>query len=123
VPKSATTYQPSAWSAWVAGLVLGAVSAFALLALGVVGIVLTIVSVLLIAWKGPRLLAMAGLVTGAGVTWTLLFARVMLSCASENATAAGSCEAGDIGLWVATGAAITLFGLVLSLVAARRSRR
>jgi hypothetical protein len=106
----------------LSGLVLGACDGLALLETGAMGLVLTALSLLLIAWKGPRLLATSGLVTGAGVTWTLLFTRVMLSCASENAAAAGSCDAGDIRLWVAIGGAIALAGLGLSLVAARRSR-
>ena len=110
--------QPSRRSGWLPGLVLGAVNAFALLETGVIGLVLTVLSLLLIAWKGPRLVAAAGFVTGAGGLWTLLFARVMLSC-----TFANGCDAGNIDVWVAVAAVILAVGISATMLAVRRSRR
>ena len=116
------TKEPSAnrtgpWSGWLAGLVLGAISGFALLELGVIGLAIASLSLLLIAWTGPRLPATTGLVTGAGGVWTLLFGRVMLSC-----TPAESCDARGIEQWVAVAAMILAVGLAATVLTWRKSR-
>jgi hypothetical protein len=107
----------SARSGWLPGLVLGAVDAFALLETGVIGLGITVLTVALLAWKGPRFIATAGLVTGLGAVWTLLFGRVLLSC-----TPAESCDARGIGAWVMVAAAILAVGVGGSIVAVRRAR-
>jgi hypothetical protein len=104
-------------SAWLSGLVLGAVSGLALLALGLVGVALLAASLLLVAAKGPRALAGAGLVAGLGLVWTVLFTRVGLSCLAPD------CQAGDIWTWVAGAAVLFAVGLTGSAVALRRTRR
>jgi hypothetical protein len=111
---------PGRWTGWIPGLVLGVIDAFGLLELGFVGLAFTVLSVMLIAWKGPRRMALAGLVSGAGAAWTILFSGVMLRCAAENAVPGQSCEAGDIGSWVALAVAILIAGLVGSFAVARR---
>ena len=74
-------------------------------------------SAALIVWKGPRLLATAGLVTGLGAVWTLLFGRVLVTC-----TPADGCDARGIGGWVAVAAVILAVGITGSIVAVRRDR-
>lgn len=110
-----TRTAPSAASAWLSGLVLGAVSGLALLALGTIGLALVVASALLILVKGPRALPAAGFVSGLGLVWTALLARVALTCVAPG------CEAGDIGGWVAKAATIFVIGLVASAFALRRS--
>ena len=112
----------SPMSAWLIGLFFGAIDAVMLLELGYIGVGFTLVFVGLIVWKGPRLPAAAGLITGLGLFWTLAFARVIVECAVENATPGRGCEAGDIGSWVAVAAGITLVGAIATVVAARRLR-
>ncbi len=119
---SSAVDRTSPMSAWLIGLFLGAIDAVMLLELGYIGVGFTLVFVGLIVWKGPRLPAAAGLITGLGLFWTLAFARVMFECAVENATPGRGCEAGDIGGWVAVAAGITLVGAIATVVAARRLR-
>jgi hypothetical protein len=108
--------------AWTIGLVLGGIAAIGLLSFGVYGVGFTLLALALIAWKGPRAIAAAGLVTGLGGTWAFLFGRVMVSCAIENADTPGSCDAGNIGLWVVGSAGILVVGVAMSIVIARRAR-
>jgi hypothetical protein len=115
--------QRGGWNGWLPGFVLGVIDGFGLLELGFVGLVFSVLSVLLIAWKGPRLMAIAGLASGAGAVWTILLSGVMLRCAAENAVPGQSCQAGDIGSWVAVAIAILVVGLAASLILARRSAR
>jgi hypothetical protein len=123
VTVASPSKQQGGWTGWVPGLVLGVIDAFGLLELGVVGLAFSVLSILLIAWKGPRLMALAGLVSGAGAAWTILFSGVMLRCAAENAVPGQGCEAGDIGSWVAIAIAMLVVGLVASFSLARRSAR
>jgi hypothetical protein len=109
-------------SNWLAGLVLGAVNGTALLSLGMLILPLLLASLLLIAWKGPRLIAGAGFLTGAGLLWTVLFLRVALTCGGPLDTGAGTCVAGDLGGWIAGAAAILVVGLLVSAAAFRRLR-
>jgi hypothetical protein len=67
-------------STWLAGLVLGFVCGLLLLE-GFLGILFLAASLGLIAWKGPRLLAGAGLLTGLGLVWAVLFTNVAINCA------------------------------------------
>ena len=114
--------QTSPMSAWLIGLFLGAIAAVALIGFGVTGVVFTMLFVGLIAWKGPRLAATAGLVTGLGVVWAILFSNVLVQCAQEDATPGSSCDVPGIGVWVAASVGVLLLGVVGTLVAARRLR-
>lgn len=110
-------------SPWLAGLVLGAVNGAAALSLGILILPLFIASVLLIAWKGPRLVAIIGFVTGAGLIWTTLFARLALTCGGPlDSGAQGMCVAGALTGWIAFAAAIFTLGLVGSALMFRRLR-
>ena len=108
--------------AWMIGLVLGAVTAVMLLEFGPFGLGFLGLLLGLIAWKGPRAMGFAGVLTGIGGALTLLFGRVWASCAAQNASIAGSCGAGDIESWTAGAAAIFLLGLVSTWLAIRRRR-
>lgn len=109
-------------SPWLAGLVLGAVNGTALLSLGTLAFPLLAASLLLIAWKGPLLVAGTGLLTGTGLVWTVLFLRVALTCGGPLDTGVGTCDAGDLSAWIATAAAIFGVGLAGSAVAFGRLR-
>jgi hypothetical protein len=108
---------------WLSGLVLGGVSGLALLVLGTLGLVFGLLSLGLILWRGPRGLAGAGLLTGLGLIWTVLFARVALTCGGPFDPGVGTCGAPDLGGWIATSVAMFAVGLVASAFALRRSRR
>ena len=109
-------------SAWLIGLFFGAIDSILLFELGFIGMLFTLAFVGLIAWKGPRLPAAAGLVTCVGLVWMMLFANTMVDCAIENATRGSGCDTTGIGLWVAAAAGLLLLGVVGTAVAARRLR-
>jgi hypothetical protein len=109
-------------SAWLIGFFLGAIAGFALLEFGFVGLVWGLACLGVIAWKGPRLPASAGVLAGIGAVWTILFARVMVQCSIENATPGSGCEAGDIGEWVVAAGSLLLLGIAGTILAARRLR-
>ena len=110
-------------SGWLAGVVLGVVGGISLVSLGVPGIGFLAVALVLIAWKGPRLLAGAGLVTGLGLIWTVLFARVQLTCGADALFADPSCFSDDLTPWIAGATGIFVTGLVASALALRRETR
>lgn len=118
-----TAPRPDLQSGWLSGLVLGFLSGIALMSFGAFGLALLAASVLLIAWQGPRLVATAGLLAGAGLLWTVLFLKVALSCAATNATSGERCDPGSIWSWAAVAAAIFMAGLFGSSLAFRWSRR
>jgi hypothetical protein len=110
-------------SAWLSGLVLGVASGFLTIELGVVGLAALLVSIALIAWKGPRLLAAGGLLTGFGVLWTVLFLRVALTCGETAFFPDPTCFTEDLTAWAAGSAAIFIGGLLASAAALGRMRR
>lgn len=109
--------------AWLAGLVLGAVSGLGLLVAGFIGLIILAAGVLLIAINGPRLLAGSGLVAGFGLVLTVLFARVALTCGGPLDPGVGTCVAGDLTAWIVGSAVIFAIGLVVSALAFPRTRR
>jgi hypothetical protein len=94
-----------------------------LLSLGVYGLIFLLACIGLILWKGPRLLAGAGLLTGLGLVCTVLFARVALTCGGPLDPRVSECHAGDLTGWVVGSAAVFVSGLVASAVALRRTMR
>jgi hypothetical protein len=110
-------------SDWFAGLVLGSASGLCILVAGFIGIAVLAAALLLIAWKGPRTLALTGVVAGIGLVWTVLFARVWLTCDVLPQPPGECCESGGISLWVAAAVGILVAGLVATVLALRRSRR
>ena len=110
-------------SDWLAGLVLGFASGFGILVAGFIGIVVLAAALLLIAWKGPRSLALTGLVSGIGLVWTALFARVWLTCDVLPQPPGTDCESGETTLWVVAAIGMFVAGLVGSAFALQRTRR
>ena len=121
VERPRSSSRPAA--AWLAGVVLGVVGGIGLISFGVLGLAFLAIAALLIAWKGPRLLAAAGLLTGAGLIWTVLFARLQLTCTIGPIPADGGCHTEDLTAWIAGAAAIFVAGLVASALSLRRMQR
>ena len=109
--------------AWLSGLVLGVVSGVTVVMLGSIGLVFALASLALITWKGPRGLAFAGLLTGFGLIWTVLFAHSALTCGGPFDPRVSTCVASDLTRWISGSAAIFAFGLVTSARALQRTRR
>jgi len=104
---------------WAPGALLGAVGGVFLLTGGVFGLAFVAIALGLIAWKGPRLAALAGFTTGFGAAWLALFLRTDLSCAAMNASSGGTCVAGDLSAWYAAAGILVAVGLALSVLAVR----
>ena len=122
IETSEQSERTSPMSAWLIALFFGAIDAIMLFELGYIGMGFTLAFIALVAWKGPRLPAYAGLVSGVGLVWTILLANVGIRCAIENATPGAGCDAGDIWAWVAGAASILVIGLGATVLAARRLR-
>ena len=108
---------------WLAGVVLGAICGLMLLSLGSLGIPFLLASIGLILWKGPRRLAAAGLLTGIGLIWFVLFTRVALTCGGPLDPGVSECVTGDLRGWIIGGAVVFGIGLVASAIALRRTQR
>jgi hypothetical protein len=103
--------------------VLGVASGVVLLTLGVYGLLYLLACVGLVLWKGPRLLAGAGIVAGVGLVSTVLFARVALTCGGPLDPHVSQCSTSDLTAWIAGGATVFVFGLFASALALRRTHR
>ena len=68
-------------------------------------------------------LALTGLVSGIGLVWTVLFARVWLTCDVLPQPPGTDCGSGDVTLWVAAAIGMFVAGLVGSAFALQRTRR
>ena len=109
-------------SPWLVGVMLGAINGVTAISLGFLILPLAGASILLILWKGPRLIAGSGFLTGAGLLWAIAFLRVALTCGGPLDTGAGgTCSAGDLSGWIAGSVAIFVVGLAVSAYAFRRS--
>jgi hypothetical protein len=118
-----TSNATSPGCAWTIGLVLGLASCLLLLEGGYVGILFGVLTLGLIAWKGPRAIATAGWVTGFGALLTLLYSRVATSCGSDPASPGNGCQPGDIVFWTAAAVGVLLLGVLGTAILVRRSRR
>lgn len=109
-------------SGYLGGLVLGALTGLTSIsfALGILALPIILVSVLLIAWKGPRLIAGAGFLTAWGLLWTVLLLQSTVACLTFERGPGRWCEPGDTGPWVAAGIVLFLSGLIASAAAFRR---
>lgn len=118
-----STTSPS--SGWLAGLVLGALVGITTISfvLGFLGLPLLVSSILLILWKGPRVLAMAGFLTGWGLLWTVAITQATIACITFERGPGRDCEPGDVGPFLAVGVAVFAVGIASSAWALRRSRR
>jgi hypothetical protein len=110
-------------SDWLAGLVLGFASGVCVLIGGFIGIIVLAAALLLIAWKGPRSLALTGLVSGIGLAWTVLLGRVWLTCDVLPQPPGTQCESGDTSAWAAAAVGMLVAGLIASALALGRTRR
>ena len=79
-------------------------------------------SIGVVLWQGPRLPGLAGIVTGVGLTWTVLFLRVKLECDAFNAVPGQECVAPGVEQFLAGAATVAVVGAVLSVIA-RATRR
>lgn len=113
----------TASGAWLTGLALGGLIGVTSIsfALGILAIPILVASVALIAWKGPRLIAGAGLVTGWGLLWTVAIVQSTLSCLTIDRGPGRWCEPADMGPWLAIGIGLFIAGLAGSAFALRRS--
>lgn len=114
--------QTSPMSGWLIGLFFGAIDAILLFELGFIGLLLTLAFLGLAAWKGPRLAAASGLVTGVGLVWTLLFANTIVSCAAANARPGEGCDVDGIGPWVGVAVGVLVLGALGTMIEVRRRR-
>ena len=110
-------------AAWLAALGLGAVCGLVLASFGMPGLTLTAAAVLLIAWKGPRVVAVAGLVTGGGLLWSAALARLGLTCGPAALFPDAMCQTDDVAPWFVGSLAVFIVGLVASAFAFARTRR
>lgn len=113
------------WSGWLAGLVLGALVGLTSISfvLGLLALPLLAVSIVLIAVKGPRLPASAGLLTGWGLLWTVVITQATISCLAFDRGPGRECAPGEPWPWLAAGAVMFVLGLVASAWALRRASR
>ena len=105
---------------WLSGLAVGVTAGFATLEIPSLGWLLVVAFAVPAAISGPRLAAIGGLVVGLGGVWLALLGRVALTC-----TATGDelgCHAPGIEPWLAVSGAMLATGLLLTTLAAIRSR-
>jgi hypothetical protein len=120
-----STYHASHASGWLSGLVLGALAGLTSISfvLGLLGLPIIVGSILLILWKGPRLVAGAAFLTGWGLLWTVAIIQSTVACLTFERGPGRWCEPGDTGAWLVAGIVMFVTGLVASAWALRRSRR
>ena len=109
--------------AWLAGVVLGALTGLTTISC-LLGLPILALSVALILWKGPRLLAGAGFLTGWGLLWTVAIAQSTIACLTFERGPGRWCEpAGDVGPWLVVGIVTFVVGLGMSGLGLRRRGR
>ena len=111
---------------WLSGLVLGGLAGLTSISfvLGVIGLPIIVTSLVLIAWKGPRLLAGAGFLTGWGLLWTVAIVQSTVACLTFERGPGRWCEPADTGAWLVAGILMFAVGLAASAFAfARRAGR
>jgi hypothetical protein len=108
--------------AWAIGLVFGGIAVVGMLELGVVGIGFAALAIGLIAWKGPRLIGVGGLMCGLGLGLVLLLGPAAISCANEDAAVPGSCSAAEMIRAAGVSVAILIGGVLATIAAIARSR-
>jgi hypothetical protein len=109
-------------TAWLAGAMLGAIGGILLFVFPAAGVLMLAVALGLVLWQGPRLAGLAGIVSGIGLTWTVVFLRVKVECEAFNAAPGQECVAPEVDQFLAGAAAVAVVGALLS-VAAWAARR
>jgi hypothetical protein len=102
-------------------LVVGVAAGFATLEFPTLGWLLVIVFAVIAAILGPRIAAIAGLLTGLGSIWLVILGHVAISCQATGNEL--GCHAPDIEPWLIAGGAMLGGGVALTLVAFGRARR
>jgi hypothetical protein len=102
-------------TAWLAFALLGVLDTVLLLEFPPAGLLLLVLAIAGMAWRPPRGAALAGLLTGIGLTWTGLMVRVNVSCEAFDAVPGQGCEAPDIDGWIAIGGAILAIGVLVTV--------
>jgi hypothetical protein len=113
-------------SGWLGGLILGALTGLTSISfvLGVLAPALLLVSILLIAWKGPHGPAAAGFLTGVGLLWTVAITSSTVSCLTIDRGPGRWCEPAEgVGPFLAVGVVLFLLGLAGSALVLRREAR
>jgi hypothetical protein len=106
---------------WLSGLAVGVTAGFATLEIPSLGWLLIVAFAVPAALVGPRLASLGGLLVGIGGIWIVLLGRMALTCQATGDEL--GCHAPDLEPWFTAGTAMLLIGLLLTGVAAIRSRR
>lgn len=107
---------------WLAGVVVGASAGFLLVYGFVFGVLLTLAFAIPAA-LGRSTAAIGGLLAGAGAVILVMLTLANLRCAGLLGADDGGCTPPDLTGWFAAGAVMAVSGVVLTLLAAVRSRR
>ena len=120
--RSGVPRDASPVAGWLSGLVLGALAGLTSIsfALGLLALPIIAASLVLIVWKGPRLIVWAGFLTAWGLLWTVLIIQSTVACLTFERGPGRWCEPGDNGPWLIAGIVMLIAGLVASAVAFRR---
>jgi hypothetical protein len=106
---------------WIPGFVVGVAAGFATLEFPTLGWLLVILFAIVAAILGPRIAAIAGLLTGLGTIWLVLLGHVAISCQATGDEP--GCHAPEIEPWLIAGGAMLGAGVALTGVAFGRARR
>ena len=110
-------------SAWLAGLVVGAIAGFMLAELPTLGLFVALAFAVGAVISRDRLAALGGLLVGIPAAWLLVVGLATVHCADFDAQPGQECVMADLGGWGVVAAAILALGLVASVLAARRQLR
>jgi hypothetical protein len=106
-------------TAWLAGLVLGVADGFTYLLVPVVAVLLIGLGGALFSWKGPRLAAIGGFLSGFGLCWVALLTIGIADCSAANVYPGQGCRSENAVYFLATGCVILLVGALATRRAAR----
>jgi hypothetical protein len=109
-------------TAWLLGLLLGALDGFLGFEFPSLALGLFAVAAVLLVRDSSRAAGLGGLLLGAGGLWTFVLLRAQASCAAFNSIPNQGCVETDITPFVLLATIAALVGIGLTLGAARRSR-
>jgi hypothetical protein len=110
-----------AGAGWIPGFVVGVAAGFATLELPTLGWLLVIVFAIIAAILGPRIAAIAGLLSGLGTIWLVILGHVAISCQATGDEL--GCHAPEIAPWLIAGGAMLAAGVAVTVVAFGLARR
>lgn len=109
-------------TAWLLGLVLGALDGFLGFEFPSLALVLFLLGAILLARDASRAAGLGGLLLGPGGLWIAVLLRAQASCAAFNASPDQGCVMPDLTPYLTAAAVATLLGLGLTLTGARARR-